>query len=286
MILIDSYKSVPFLLDIYQAKIAYGLSQLKTGVPIVVRVRRSSDDTEQDFTATQVVDGTLLTFTGSSNGFVVTLYDLNGGASENNATQTAKNAQPRIVNAGVLESDVSGKPFIRFDGVDDFISLPIGFMGSDDNTFALFSTCATRTNYANGGGAMTKGLVIGSIDVNLIRVGVGTNSGLSSQIRFTNGVGVAYSSGQSVTTNTRYIGAILSNGSNLTFYTNGSTSGGSAISNTISLQESHAIARGTSSGYHPGFSDIDFSELIIFDTDQTANRTAIEFDINSRYNIY
>jgi hypothetical protein len=60
----------PQLIDAYPgATSAYSLRNLSWtyGGP-VVRVRRSSDNTEQDFTATQVTDGTLTTFCGAGNG--------------------------------------------------------------------------------------------------------------------------------------------------------------------------------------------------------------------------
>lgn len=49
--------------DFDEAYGAYSLTQLSSGAAVdVVRVRRSSDVTEQDFNATEVTDGTLLTF--------------------------------------------------------------------------------------------------------------------------------------------------------------------------------------------------------------------------------
>lgn len=51
------------LLDLYPGSAAaYSLERLSKDTSNVVRVRRSSDDTEQDFTAAQVSDGTLVNF--------------------------------------------------------------------------------------------------------------------------------------------------------------------------------------------------------------------------------
>ena len=102
------------LLDTYPgATAAYSLRTIKTSLSSspVVRVRRSSDSVEQNFTAQEVTDGTLLTFCGVGNGFVTTWYDQSGNA--NHATQTLTGEQPRIVASGALETD-GGRPTIRF----------------------------------------------------------------------------------------------------------------------------------------------------------------------------
>lgn len=101
-------------LDIYpNAAIAYGLRVLRTAAAsnAVVRVRRSSDNTEQDFTAFQVIDGSLTSFCGAGDGFVRTWYDQSGNS--NHATQTDTSKQPRIVNNGTLEQE-SSKPAIVY----------------------------------------------------------------------------------------------------------------------------------------------------------------------------
>ena len=66
------------LLDQYGgAAAAYSLRALSSGwlAGDVVEVRRSSDGTLQDFTASQITNGDLLTFTGAGDGFVSTWYD-------------------------------------------------------------------------------------------------------------------------------------------------------------------------------------------------------------------
>ena len=88
----------------------YELSTSFVGQPIV-RVRRSSDDTEQNFTATEITDGTLTTFTGAGDGFVVTWYDQSGNGRD--ATQATAGSQPQIVASGALVTENSD-PAIDF----------------------------------------------------------------------------------------------------------------------------------------------------------------------------
>ena len=76
--------SIVYLLDTYSAAAAYSLRQLKTGVTNVVRVRRS-DNAESDFTADEITDGTLTTWTGANDGFVTTLYEQSGSGIPNKA---------------------------------------------------------------------------------------------------------------------------------------------------------------------------------------------------------
>jgi len=108
------------LLDQYpNAAAAYSLRALSTATvdSSVVRVRRSLDNTEQDFTATQITDGTLETFCILQDGFVTTWYDQSGDS--NNSTQTSASNQPKIVSNGVLIDDI----VFLFDGINDNLSI-------------------------------------------------------------------------------------------------------------------------------------------------------------------
>jgi len=91
----------------------FSLRNLVTGYSgSIVRVRRSSDNTEQNFTATEITDGTLTTFVGAgNNGFVTTWYNQVSGRP--NLTQTTNASQPKIVTSGSLNT-INGKPTIYF----------------------------------------------------------------------------------------------------------------------------------------------------------------------------
>jgi hypothetical protein len=105
------------LLDTYSgAAAAYSaarrLSSTYTGA--LIRVRRSSDNTEQDigYDGSNLLDeSALTTFVGAGNGLVTTWYDQSGNAK--NLTQTTAINQPRIVNSGTLIKD-AGKVAIDF----------------------------------------------------------------------------------------------------------------------------------------------------------------------------
>ena len=107
------------LLDTYGgATGAYSLRYLSTAFTgnAVVRVRRSSDNLQADFTPTEITDGTLTTWTGANDGFVTIWYDQSGNV--NNYVQTSSNRQARIVVSGAINLE-DGKPAILFDGNND-----------------------------------------------------------------------------------------------------------------------------------------------------------------------
>jgi hypothetical protein len=86
----------------------------------LLRVRRSSDNAEQDFGYLPngwLNTSSLLEFVGNGSGFVTVWYDQNG---TNNATMATPSRNPLIVNNGVLEMH-NGRPAVRF--IDNSFSL-------------------------------------------------------------------------------------------------------------------------------------------------------------------
>ena len=80
-----------------------------------IRVRRSSDNAEQDinFNVFGELDTvSLLAFAGTGDAFVKVWYDQ---ASTNDATQTVTGSQPQIVSSGAVIVE-NGKPAVEFDG--------------------------------------------------------------------------------------------------------------------------------------------------------------------------
>lgn len=80
-----------------------------------IRVRRSSDNAEQDigFSGDVLDTSSLASFVGANSAFVTTIYDQTGNGED--AVQSTTGSQPRIVNAGSYLGSV------QFDGVDDFM---------------------------------------------------------------------------------------------------------------------------------------------------------------------
>lgn len=132
------------------AAAAFSLRLLNTAYTgSAVRVRRSSDNIEQDigFTATGDLDSVaLLAFVGAGSGFVAVWYDQSGnGRHVSNPTGAA---QPRIVNAGVVDT-LNGRPIVQFLGAGSLVGQnPItalqGFIVEVSNSSGI------QTEYSTG----------------------------------------------------------------------------------------------------------------------------------------
>ena len=102
------------LLDTYSgAAVAYSLRKLRSGYSgSAIRVRRSSDNTEQDigFTNNELDTTSLTSFVGANDGYITTIYDQSGNS--NNLTQATASNQGVIVSSGTINT-VNSKPCIN-----------------------------------------------------------------------------------------------------------------------------------------------------------------------------
>lgn len=129
------------------ATAAYSTRKLRTAYDgAALRVRRSSDDAEQDigFTNGALDTSSLLAFVGASNGYVTTLYDQS--INSNDQTQTVNADQPQIVSAGTLItinsipawSDMGGKFFganVAIPETDDYSFFALQALQAADSRF-------------------------------------------------------------------------------------------------------------------------------------------------------
>ena len=205
------------------------------------------------------------------DGFVETWYDQSGNG--NDATQSVAASQPKIVDGGVL---VSGG--LDFDGVDDRLTCP-SLYSSDISIFNV----ATTSNTVNTGNYMRMvHLCDGSDSFQLTRGG-STEIGklLSKNTAFQsgapgfrhgdiNGINLISAVTSSTDTDAFIDGSLQSNGS----LTLGS---GNSTTTTIGARDD-LLSSGFFAGSH--------AEIIIYPSDQSANRPAIETNINDHYNIY
>jgi hypothetical protein len=136
------------LLDQYPGAFsAYSLKRLRTDYAgASIRVRRSSDNTEQDigFNGDVLDTAALSSFVGSASGFIRTIYDQSGNARHMQQSNTA--VQPRIVNAGTTDLLSNGSPAILFNQ-NPWISW-IGSVSIENSRFLSFQI---NTYIPNGG---------------------------------------------------------------------------------------------------------------------------------------
>jgi len=213
-IIASQIQSFVGLLDLYpSAAAAYSVRKLRTAYTgSAIRVRRSSDNAEQDigFVSNQLDTSALTTFCSGTNGFVTTWYDQSGNSRD--ALQATAIRQPQIVSAGSI-INVNSKPSIKFDGVDDklfsnlfsLISQPITLFhvrkyNTDNLQIPIFLSSGTPYGevYYSGGNfqAFSGSFINSGIPVNLNQgIGYYLANSINSQITVNNNTIVTGDSG-------------------------------------------------------------------------------------------
>jgi hypothetical protein len=260
------------LLDTYSgAAAAYSLRKLRTAYTgSAIRVRRSSDNTEQDigFSNNQLDTTALTTFCGVGNGFVTTWYDQSGNGR--NASQTTAANQPQIVSSGSVILKNS-KPSVNFDGINDFFSLSSSI--STSTNYSLFTASYNESNLT--GDTFMSGSTGSAQFVNFL------NNPQGAMYIIKTVVSVIIDG--NITKDRFNLNTFFTHNAANSLYTNGSL----ANSNTSTPSFSNPITTigrnnaGSSEYYLNGI-----SEMILYSSNQASNRTNIESNINSYYAIY
>jgi hypothetical protein len=257
------------LLDTYTgATVAYSLRKLRTAYTgAAIRVRRSSDNAEQDFGfVNNVLDtASLLTFVGAGNGFVTTWYDQSGNA--NNATQGTAVFQPQIVSSGAMIT-TNGKNSMSFDGSNDELNLSstINVAASNYNSFVGKRNASGRRlislAQASGGGGYSH--VLWSDDYYYYQ-------GKSNQ---------QLKSSSTDTTTSQLLLTAFNNAGTMSMFKNGS----SITSNIINQFVPHTITKiGRLEGFYAW---CNLQEIVYYNSEQSTNKTGIETNINTFYTVY
>jgi hypothetical protein len=269
-------KTVPPLLDLFpNAAVAYSLRKLRTAYSgSAIRVRRSSDNTEQNigFVGNNLDTASLLAFCGAGNGFVTTWYDQSG--NNRNATQATAGNQPRIVNGGVIDS-VGSLPAILtnstlLDAIINIDTLSSSmFVVNKKNSGSLeLNVSMGQDGIFNRYSAIRKS---SSNDTNGIRFRDTSNNDAIFNTSNTS-LDLTLNSFFTIAGNNR---VIRTNG--VEFSTN--TDGFTFTANRLFINRvRNSSTQNIGNGY--------FSEIIIYANNKYNDRTGIESNINSHYNIY
>lgn len=109
--------STLLFLDIYtDAKAGYGLRNLRVANTKCIRIRRDSDNAEQEigFDSDGLVDTAAAeTFCGAANGYVKTLYDHQDNLTPYDWTVTNTSYQAQVVSSGTFITNDDGEPSIE-----------------------------------------------------------------------------------------------------------------------------------------------------------------------------
>lgn len=256
-----SYDSL--LLDNYGSSVgAYSLRKINSSYSgSCIRVRRSSDNTEQDigFVNNELDQSSLTSFVGAGNGFIRTWYDQSGSGKD--ATQTTQANQPRIVLSGVVDT-MNSKPTIVCVDNTDFLQFSSNITCTHLSSVAKYNTINT-VNYIVSSGSL--GFFYG-----------GTAAGVNGIGAFA-GVTIASLSGEDTN---RHLAWYSLRGGRIYLAKDGSSETNvSAFSASMIVS---FISRSSTSGAFIG----NIQEVVMWNSDVSSNKTGIETNINSYFSIY
>jgi len=286
-----------YLLDTYSgAAAAYSLRKLSsTYTGNAIRVRRSSDNTEQNigFDSNGNLDTTALTtFVGANNGFVTTWYDQSG--NNKNAIQSSAGSQPRIVTSGTILTK-NTKPTLEFNGHNLVISSSQNYFKPlhDGTTKSFVMSVFYRTSSDtyrsimsnNGGNTSTIGIQLSTApnwalnDYTVNGSGGVISFNLSANNTTSNGTLTMYSMewDPSNSTASNRSKMYINNG---TAIQNNSSNGTPSSSNATYDMNIGSLGSGISNLVGG------ICELIVYHADKNAQLTGINSNINTFYSIY
>ncbi len=256
------------------AAAAYSVRQLSDIAIKCMRVRRDNDDAEQDFgfdTNGDLNTAAIATFVGSgNNGYVSKWYDQSG--NQNDATQSTEGSQPQIYNGSAVITE-NGKPALDFDGSDDFFPIDSTASGLNLNVNNTSSfhvgkyATATGMMLSLGGSAPSARWYPGYFSSTL-RYGYSGVSNVSAETGNTN------QNQWSMIAGSTLAGAEA--------WRNGSSKMTATLASSRIMGDSVGIGRFRTSFYLNG----NVQEVLIYDSDQSSNRSGIETDINNYFSIY
>jgi hypothetical protein len=279
------------ILDTYTgAAAAYSaarrLSSTYTGS--LIRVRRSSDNAEQDigYDGSNVLDEAALTsFVGSgNNGFVTTWYDQSGNA--NNAVQSTAANQPQIVSSGSIVKR-GGKPALDFDGSNDRFTRNSKILNNTGfSAFTVLELDSTSTRVAAwdiAGGGSNQYVVL---DINTF--------GTAGQRFGYYVVDTSFDSTASTNLNQNLVSihatttALTSTTANTSYFVNNSSSPITNITGNNLYRDFSGITNFSIGSFTNGSLPFagEMQEIIFYPTNRIGDNTGINTNINTFYSIY
>jgi hypothetical protein len=197
------------------------------------------------------------------NGFVETWYDQSGNG--NNATQLTAGSQPKIVSAGTLVTNAEGNPALQGATGKSFglsaitgLDVSIFFVGAVPSSFQAITGWDTNLHMIRFSSSNWE-FVANTTDPGNMDWNSALTSGDTALFNFTRSSGTVTGYANSVASDTT----------------------SNANSNPFGLNRIFTRSNVNYNDYAGKA-----SELIIYNSDQSANRPAIEANINNQYDIY
>lgn len=259
------------LLDTYSgAAVAYSLRLLRGDYEgNCIRVRRADDNAEQNigFRNNELDTSTLESFSLGGDCFVVTWFDQSDNETPNNATQNSASLQPKIVSSGTTIS-LNSQPAINGDGTDDAFELSSSIGLSSGYSIFQVNQVPSENPYGITISSVSTANASGIYIFNgLFRVKIDDSNKDTYAAEGNKGAQYLWES-------------FVDSSNNLQSFRN-SNAYGSQISDVTETFDFEKI------GTNLGVNSFEyFQELIVYNSDQSSNRSGIETNINDHYSIY
>ena len=276
--------TVELLLDTYSgAAAALSLRLLRTAYSgSAIRVRRSSDNAEQDigFVSGYLDTASLKTFVGANDGRIVTWYDQSGNSID--GSQSTSGNQPYILTSGAFLY-VNGNVTIDFgdDTNPYYLVLPTGFLNGA--TSLSYFHVAKIANWLSSNGGVFAPSNTNSLGLEVLQLGA-TFGYTCLRI---NGTQRSNTSPPDNLwqDNIQSLTSIFGNASSVAAFNNSASVSIASSAAMPSLNFNGVYAIGI---YNSTATDMsgNIQELVIYTTDKTSDRTGIEGNINTFYTIF
>ncbi len=262
------------LLDTYTgAAAAYSLRKLRTAYSgSAIRVRRASDNTEQDigFNVFGELDTvSLASFCSGTDGFVRTFYDQSGNGRDFAQTNTAN--QPKIYDGTTGVVIDNAKPAMEFDGANDTFNATSAFTINTDFLGAMVF---------NFTGANAIRMIHDSTNADRLSIFFCENLSTTFRPALKSGFSTE-SSGQNITLSTQTIITAHKSGTQAEAFANGQSNGASTVNNPATSLGGLAFS---------SYGGLKFTgkiqEIIFYGDDQSSDRANIETNLNDFYGAF
>lgn len=271
-----------YVVDDYSPEAAWSLREIASAYVdvAIITVRESGGNTTQSFTATQITDGTLTTFTGANNGFVTNFVDQTGGGAD--LVQATAAQQPQIVSAGTLLTDGTN-PWTDWSGTADQQMATVASNSWLTGDYSVFwvgqNDNATRTHYMWGNSDLTtqeRRSLANFSNNNIIAVFNGSNTGTSLS---------TWTNGQLALVSCIATDMVTSGNHTMDTWVDGAGNSQWTGTGLSTPDNSQFIVGAPVIGASANEWNGRFSECLVFASDQSANRSAIDSNITTHYGL-
>ena len=259
--------SASYLVDLYSPVVAYSLRKLSSTATNAIRVRRDSDNAEQDigFSGNNLDTASLLSFISSDSAYIVTWYDQ---AGSNDLTQSTAASQPQIASSGTINVTSNNNYTI------DFSAKYLELSSSISETQYVISVSLHEK--PTGGTRSIYGL--GSSSGATYPIASGTGGAVQSRIGSTD---LTWSGSEPLST--ELLSIFYRDGiDDCYLFKNGTGDASNPLSSSLTSDTFNYVNRYASTNGGSTY----MSEFIYFNTDKISSISDIALNINTYYGTY